>query len=216
MARRRIQEWSGTRRIGRRIDPAAISSSARIRPHEAQHTAGAPAEVRVEHVGIVPIDRLHPGWALKVAGIIRRPGSAKGRVRRLPTPAALAVVSIPTTQIRQVRSAKRYKDFLAPHGVGRHSSVPSLKFVGLRVDSALWQALVFGRVAMGCRRRACSGSGVPLVYSRIGWRPSSSLPTPTSATCWRSDSGSASECMWTSQRGVRGSGRTIQRGRWCG
>jgi hypothetical protein len=35
MARRRIQEWSGPRRIGRRIDPAAISSSAGIRRHEA-------------------------------------------------------------------------------------------------------------------------------------------------------------------------------------
>jgi hypothetical protein len=40
--------------------------------HEAQHTAGAPAEVRVEHVGIVPIGSLHTGWALKVDGIIRR------------------------------------------------------------------------------------------------------------------------------------------------
>jgi acyl-CoA reductase-like NAD-dependent aldehyde dehydrogenase len=63
MARRRIQEWSGTRRIGRRIDPAAISSSAGIRRHEAAHTAGAPAEVRVEHVGIVPIGSLHTGWS---------------------------------------------------------------------------------------------------------------------------------------------------------
>jgi hypothetical protein len=34
-------------RVGRRIDQAAISSSAGIRPHEAAHTAGAPAEVRV-------------------------------------------------------------------------------------------------------------------------------------------------------------------------
>ena len=46
MARRRIQEWSGPRRIGRRIDPAAISSSAGIRRHEtpecrqAVHAAG--------------------------------------------------------------------------------------------------------------------------------------------------------------------------------
>jgi hypothetical protein len=60
------------RRIGRRIDPAAISSFAGIRRHEAQHTAGAPAEVRVEHVGIVPIGSLYTGWALKVDGIIRR------------------------------------------------------------------------------------------------------------------------------------------------
>ena len=35
MARRRIREWSGTRRIACRIDPAAISSSAGIRRHEA-------------------------------------------------------------------------------------------------------------------------------------------------------------------------------------
>jgi len=61
MARRRIQEWSGPRRIGRRIDPAAISSSAGIRLPEARRTAGAPAKVRVEHVGIVPIGSLHAG-----------------------------------------------------------------------------------------------------------------------------------------------------------
>jgi len=56
-----FKKWSGTRRIGRRVDPAAISSSAGIRRHEARHTAGAPAEVRVEHVGIVPIGSLHTG-----------------------------------------------------------------------------------------------------------------------------------------------------------
>jgi hypothetical protein len=72
MARRRIQEWSCPRRIGRRIDPATISSSAGIRRHEAQRTAGAPAEVRVEHVGIVPIGSLYTGWALKVDGVMRR------------------------------------------------------------------------------------------------------------------------------------------------
>src|SRR5258708_19275274 len=145
------------------MDTESITSSARIRPHEAQHTAGAPAGVRGGHVGIAPIGSLHTGWALKIAGIIRRPGSAKGRVRRLPTLAALAVVSIPTTQIRQARSAKRYKDFLAPHGVGRHSSVPSLKFVGLRVDSVLWQAVGFWRGALGLRRRGCRGACVPFV-----------------------------------------------------
>jgi predicted metal-binding membrane protein len=37
---------------------------------KAQHAAGAPAEVRVEHVGIVPIGSLHTGWALKIAGIM--------------------------------------------------------------------------------------------------------------------------------------------------
>jgi hypothetical protein len=70
MARRRIQEWSGPRRIGRRIDPAAISSSAGIRRHDAQHAAGAPAEVRVEHVGVVPIGSLHSGWALKIGPVL--------------------------------------------------------------------------------------------------------------------------------------------------
>jgi hypothetical protein len=70
MARRRIQEWSGPRRIGRRIDPAAISSSAGIRRHEARHTAGAPAEVRGEHVGVVPIGSLHSGWALKIGPVL--------------------------------------------------------------------------------------------------------------------------------------------------
>ena len=90
MARRRIQEWSGPRRIGRRIDPAAISSSAGIRPHEAAHTAGAPAEVRVEYVGIVPIGSQHSGWALTVDGIIRR--SSKRYKDFLPLSASVDVL----------------------------------------------------------------------------------------------------------------------------
>jgi hypothetical protein len=70
----------------------------------AQHTAGTLAEVRVEHVAIVPIGSLHTGWALKIAGIIRRPGSAIRSTRRSTSAPSSTTSSSPRSASMSTRA----------------------------------------------------------------------------------------------------------------
>ena len=132
MARRRIQEWSGTRRIGRRIDPAAISSSAGIRPHEAQHTAGAPAEVRVEHVGIVPIGNAEPGgvsaWqAVDGASVVADGRHVLAAKRFMP---GLSSDTCASASACVVTAIKKDFDVLSSSSASQAQKLASLKFLG--------------------------------------------------------------------------------------